>query len=245
MTENLLDRTRLVANLKKINRIRLEAIVDLETNMQTAESVIERDIVRASTQLFEQAGLDCTNENDVPTLLVYVAIRVALPRQPVEESIIGFRVEVSLRENISIRFDKDQPEDALRVDSWRHPTEIRFLPFRLANDRSTSQALDEVNRQVNTFLFDWSEMNPNFARTAFGSRDNLQASIAEIGPVFEKRLNEAGIFNLFQLAKITNEEIQLLAPQFQVIDGSGTVVGPTGAERLSQFKSKASELIAV
>jgi len=153
-------------------------------------------------------------------------------------------VETSLCENVALRFGETTVEDILNVVSWRHRTELKFVPYNAACDRSTSQALEEVIQQVKSFISEWSELNPSLARFAGNTKDNFQGLIEGVGPVFEKRLNASGITSIQQLAKLTNDEVNILASLFSVTDSSGSVIGTPGEARLKDFREKAKILLA-
>lgn len=230
-------------NLHNVNHVNLNIIVDVDNVLNSASERIQRDIFLTLHDLLEQAGLDLEKEAETPILNIYTAIRV-FNEHVTNRVLFGYRVETVLRENVSLRFGKTDPKDVLLVDTWRHRTELKFVPYDAACEKSTSQALDEIVQQARSFLQDWADANPNFSRLSVNEKDNFVALIDGVGPVFEQRLNSSGIQNLQELANLTDDEIQLLAPLFTVKDSSGNPVGTSGEQRLKDFRKKAQVVIA-
>tara|TARA_R110002111_G_scaffold262872_1_gene342325 strand:- start:41556 stop:42290 length:735 start_codon:yes stop_codon:yes gene_type:complete len=234
---------RISHNLRNMSRVKLNIIVDVDSVLNSVSERIQRDIFLTVHDLLEQSGLILEKEAEVPILNIYTAIRV-FNEQFTNRVLFGFRVETVLRENVSLRFGKTDPKDVLLADTWRHRTELRFVPFDEAREDSSSQALDEIVQQIRSFIQDWADANPKFSKIKVNEKDNFVALIDGVGPVFEQRLNSSGIQNLHELANLTDDEIQLLAPLFTVKDGSGNPIGTPGEQRLKDFRKKAQLIIA-
>ena len=233
--------TQVDENLRGLAKIRLEVEIDCGSEHSAVVPTVEREVVEAVTKLCESSGLILRVGNELPTLHIFVAIRV-IPT--INRSVqYGYRVETSLRENAALRFGITDAAKSFRVESWRHAATLQFVTQAAALDPRSKQALDEALRQVADFVAGWSEQNPELRRNHAGITSDISDQIDEIGPVFEARLHQVGIRSVYDLARLTDAELEFIAAEFAVPDSAGELDIAAAKTLLKRFRKQARELL--
>lgn len=206
-----LSNTRLKKNLKHLRNVDVRIAIDVgiadglfaQTAGQTVELAVAA-ILRAN-------GIRNRNQSGVPDLEIEVSVRTFY--EPVaRKQVAVYRVETTLREKVELERLKAPSTVA---DTWRHRAEIKYAEVTPGIE-TAPVILNEVKLQIETFVADWRAAN-GFAddEDARGqARDDLQGLLETLGPVYQRILNDSGIFalsDLVDLGKDADEEAIVLA----------------------------------
>jgi predicted flap endonuclease-1-like 5' DNA nuclease len=198
-----------------------------------------RDLTSASRTLLVDAGLSVAVDEEVPLLVVYAAVRT-LTELASRQRLIGYRVALYLRDDLSKRLGIQDVDKRVVADIWRHRTHVQFVPMQAAVGHAI--VLEEVQQQLKAFINDWQEANPEkrINRELRGADFKLP-SLPGIGPVFLRRLHDSGIRRLEELATLSDEEIDVLAPLFSP---KPDAIG-LGKSKLEQLRDSAREILTL
>ncbi len=225
---------RLAKNLKKLRFVRVRVAIDLPGMETVLESGAEQNVLLAAADILHKNGIRNRNQSGVPQLEIEIVVRPLL-EPTTRKYVIVYRVETALREKV--RIDRSGADSS--ADTWRHRAEVKYADAATAV-YSAPAILNEVRVQIEAFVSDWRSANGfGDAEEARGdARDDLKALIPDIGPIYERILQGAGVLTIRDLAGLVATDAR------DIVLADLTAKNPSFTPaRLDTWVTKAEELL--